>query len=168
MAILNPDHLLDQAARLVAAPAAGRPRQVDIRRAISAAYYSLFHLAVTWVADEFVGKRLRGTARYRLVYRSVDHRTLLGVCEAVQRQSAGRLAPYLPPAGLGADIQAYAAAVTNLQPRRNEADYDPVGQFGTDDAPGAIEIARAGLRRFERADPAARKVFLTLLLCSPR
>jgi hypothetical protein len=42
MAILNPEHLLQQAERLIQPPPAGPPRQVDLRRAISGAYYDAF------------------------------------------------------------------------------------------------------------------------------
>src|SRR3954454_4175598 len=39
LAILNPEHLFQQAEQLILPPAAGPPRQVNIRRAISAAYF---------------------------------------------------------------------------------------------------------------------------------
>ena len=42
MPIPNPEHLLDQAERL-AATGTGAPRQTNLRRAISAAYYAVFH-----------------------------------------------------------------------------------------------------------------------------
>jgi uncharacterized protein (UPF0332 family) len=54
VAILNPDQLFEQAEKLIAIPA-GRPRQVDIRRAISSAYYAIFHAIITAAADQFVG-----------------------------------------------------------------------------------------------------------------
>lgn len=43
VAILNPDHLFEQADRLAAPFGPGTIRQVDVRRAISAAYYGVFH-----------------------------------------------------------------------------------------------------------------------------
>src|SRR5262249_25719796 len=51
VAILDPEHLFDQADRLVAPPPAGPPRQADVRRAISAAYYAVFHGTLAAVAD---------------------------------------------------------------------------------------------------------------------
>ena len=39
------DDLLSQANRLAAA-STGRPRQADLRRAVSASYYALFHLLI--------------------------------------------------------------------------------------------------------------------------
>ena len=80
MTVLNPEHLLAQARVLTAAPSAGPPRQVDVRRAISAAYYAVFHAILTAAADEFVGVGQRVKPNYALVYRSIDHRHLSAVC----------------------------------------------------------------------------------------
>ena len=71
MAVLNSDHLLDQAERLTTPLGLGAPRQADLRRAISAAYYGVFHAVATEAADEFVGRTQRDSARYALVYRSI-------------------------------------------------------------------------------------------------
>jgi hypothetical protein len=57
---------------LSAPPPAGPRRQVDIRRAISVAYYGLFHFTLTAADDEVVGSSQRATTRYALVYRSLD------------------------------------------------------------------------------------------------
>jgi hypothetical protein len=54
VAILNPEHLFDQADALILG-GIGRPRQTDIRRAISASYYGLFHALVTAAADLVIG-----------------------------------------------------------------------------------------------------------------
>src|SRR6516225_6669624 len=82
VAILNPDHLFEQAEELIS-PRAGRPRQVDVRRAISAAYYAIFHAIITAATDQFVGVTNRDESRYGLVYRSVDHRWLRELCTEV-------------------------------------------------------------------------------------
>jgi hypothetical protein len=73
MPIPNSDHLLDQATRLIAPTASGVPRQADLRRAISTAYYGLFHAVCAAAADEFVGTGQRTSGRYSLVYRRVEH-----------------------------------------------------------------------------------------------
>jgi hypothetical protein len=84
MAILNPEHFFQQAETLLTPPSAGPPRQVDLRRAISDAYYELFHFAPTVVADEFIGVTQRTTRRYALVYRSIEHRSLKELCHEVR------------------------------------------------------------------------------------
>ena len=77
---MNPEHLFEQAESLIQAPAAGRPRQVDLRRAISAAYYALFHAILAAAADLVIGTTRRSTVLYELVYRSIDHRALKDLC----------------------------------------------------------------------------------------
>jgi hypothetical protein len=56
------EDLFEQADVLVA-----RGDQADLRRAISTAYYGLFHFALTEAADLVVGKDDRSSARYSLV-----------------------------------------------------------------------------------------------------
>jgi hypothetical protein len=49
VAIFNSDHLFEQADKLIVSQA-GRPRQADIRRAISAAYYAALAIATARAA----------------------------------------------------------------------------------------------------------------------
>ena len=122
VAILNPVHLFEQADRLIS-PLAGRPRQADMRRAISAAYYAIFHAIVTAATDEFVGVTNRDESRYGLVHRSVDHAWLRRLCEEVQKTTpSSKFRCYTPPAGFGANIVALAATVEELQEKRHAAD----------------------------------------------
>jgi hypothetical protein len=169
LAILNPEHLFEQAGRLVVSPSAGPPRQVDLRRAISAAYYGLFHAILTAAADQFVGVSKRSTSQYSLVYRSLDHRKLRDICADVKKQNLPpRLARHAPPNGFGPDIEAFAAAVLELQEQRHHADYDPSIRIKSSDAVSAINSARSALRRFARADSPKREALLSLLLFQPR
>jgi hypothetical protein len=169
VATLNPDHLLEQAERLVAPPPAGPPRQVDLRRAISAAYYALFHFCLTAAADEFVGVTQRTASRYALVYRSIDHKALKDLCvEARKSMPPVRYAPYVPTGGFDANVQAFATAVIELQEKRHVADYNPQPRFRTSNARLAIGTARSAIRRFLAAGEEHRKAFLTLLICPPR
>jgi len=80
--IPNPEYLFLHAEKLITTPTLG---QVDIRRAISATYYALFHAVSIEAADRLVGVRNRKTERYGLVYRSVDHGPLRRLCEEVQK-----------------------------------------------------------------------------------
>jgi uncharacterized protein (UPF0332 family) len=168
VAILNPDHLFEQADKLIT-PQTGRPRQVDIRRAISAAYYAIFHATITAAADQFVGMTNRDESRYGLVYRSVDHKWLRELCKEVQKSTpSSNFRPHTPLGGFGADIAAFAEAVVTLQIKRHTADYDVMVRMNRSDAVLAIAEARAALRRFDRASLPQRLAFLSLLLFSPR
>jgi hypothetical protein len=167
--ILNPDHLFEQAAMLAAPRQAGPPRQADLRRAISAVYYGIFHFALGAVADEFVGVTQRASGRYALVYRSIDHRTLKDICNEVRKQKlSSKFARHIPPTGVDPDIQAFATAAFELQEKRHAADYDPQPRYERRDAMLAIEAAQSAVRAFRRAGQDDRRTFLTLLLCPPR
>src|SRR5580658_3116093 len=112
VAILDPRHLLDQADALLAETDAGPRCQVDLRRAISAAYYSVFHTVTCAAADQVVGSAKRSTPGYTLVYRGIDHRALNNFCLMASR-------PTLPPkyqgccpnGGFGDDIRQFGRSV---------------------------------------------------------
>ena len=103
MAVLNPDHLFEQANKLITIQA---PRQVDIRRAISAAYYATFHATITAAADQFIGVTNRDTSRYGLVYRSVSHTWLRDLCKEVQKPTlSNKFKPHAPTNGFGLTLR---------------------------------------------------------------
>ncbi len=168
MAVVNPDHLLDQAERLITPPGGGAPRQADLRRAISSAYYAVFHAVLTEAADDFVGKTHRATSRYALVYRSVDHTSLRKLCEHIKTSLPPKYTKHSPSGGFGADLIALATAVVDLQEKRHLADYDPLFSVRTSDAVLAAATARTALTRFRNANRVSRKAFLSLLVFSPR
>jgi hypothetical protein len=169
MPVLNPDHLLEQADRLIAPPGGGAPRQADLRRAISNAYYGVFHAIVTEAADDFVGKTQRQTPRYALLYRSIDHRSLRTLCEDVVKTTLpAKYSKYQPSGGFGPDLLALATAVVDLQEKRHSSDYDPLFRVGMSEALLAVATGRTALTRFRNANRTRRKAFLSLLVFSPR
>lgn len=169
MPVLNPDHLLEQADRLLAPSGGGAPRQVDLRRAISNAYYAVFHAVVTEAADDLVGKSHRHTPRYALVYRSVAHRSLAELCKDIAKTKLpGKYSIHEPAGGFGPDLQSFAATVIQLQEKRHEADYDPLVRVRRSDAALAIATGREALVLFRRANVARRRAFLSLVMFSPR
>jgi uncharacterized protein (UPF0332 family) len=168
VAILNPEHLFDQADGL-ASSGVGRPRQVDIRRAISACYYGLFHAVIAAAADLMIGQNNRSQPSYGLIYRSIDHNRLRDFCKDVQKPTLpDRYKWYSPQAGFGADLKAFATALVELQEKRHTADYDPMVQMKQSDAMLLTRTARAALTKFQTADVEERNMFLTLLLFEPR
>lgn len=169
MAVLNPDHLLDQANQLTTVPGGGAPRQVDLRRAISSAYYAVFHSVVTGAADNFVGKTQRHTLRYELVYRSINHSSLRRTCDNVVKTTLpAKYQKYVSKRGFGPDLIALANAVIELQEKRYSADYDPLFHARLSDAVLAIATARTALVRLKSTSPTRRKTFLSLVVFSPR
>lgn len=172
MPILNPDHLFDQANGLTAR-AGRKPRQVDLRRAISAAYYGLFHLTLIAMCDVLVGQNQRGQPRYTLIYRSIDHRALKTLCKAVSRHILGHVPelkyqPYFPSSGFGQNLRDYCSTIVSLQDERHRADYDPSSSFTRASAANFVVQASQARNAFWSADVNERMLFLTLLATPPR
>jgi hypothetical protein len=168
VAILTPEHLFEQADRLLTLYPR-KPRQTEIRRAISAAYYGLFHFTLARASDEFVGAKYQSAPRYALAYRSISHPGLRSLCVDVAKTTAPeKLKPYMPAAGFGRDIRMFAAGLVNPQDKRHAADYDPSISFARQDAEAAISTARTAIERFQLASGAERRDFLALLLFAAR
>ena len=175
MAILNRKHLLEQAERLLE-PRGSKGsevliRQADRRRAISAAYYAVFHFALAAVADQFVGRAERKAARYALAYRSIDHNKLEGLCKVArlaQIDRKSKYAKFVPEDGFGESIRVFASLFLELKEKRNSADYDPSHWVKIVDARNAISAARSAIEQFENAQPDETMTFLTLLVFPPR
>lgn len=158
MTIPNPEHLLEQAEKLVG------PRQADNRRAISSAYYALFHATSMTAADAVVGMTNRQSERYALVYRSINHGSVLAVCEAIAKDRPG----LQPAAGFSENFKRFAEALADLQRNRHRADYDPLPGFSRTDALLTIRKARTAFGQFKAASEEERLVFGNLLLFSRR
>lgn len=169
MTLPNPEHLLDQAAALAAGLSAGVPRQTDQRRAISAAYYAIFHAILTECADFIVGRTLRDAPSYKLVYRSIEHAQLKSLCEDMGKSTPkNKYKPYLPPEGIGSDISAVARAILELQQKRHSADYDPHYQPESSELETTLADSHAALKHWQSADKHLRETFVLLLLFPPK
>ena len=133
--------LLDQAAHL-AALERGRPKQASLRRAISSAYYSVFHLIVEDASRYLVaGSRLRPA-----VARSFEHQAVRAAAEAVgavSRKPTGAhwFRPHLNDP-ISPELSFICDMFIDLQERRHKADYDTGATFTRLQAGGAVGLAR--------------------------
>ena len=169
MAVFNPEHLIDQAELLLSPRDGRKPRQADLRRAISVCYYAVFHHVLTAASDEFVNKALRSDQRYGLVYRSIDHRTVKGLCGEASRQNPSpKYRRFFPEGGFEQKIRDFSNIFIRLQVSRHEADYDPMAYFSSKDALVSVSLARSAINQFTTTSEESRKLFLTLLLFQPR
>jgi hypothetical protein len=103
------DDLVDIAARL-AGLEEGKPRQASLRRAVSTAYYALFHALAALCANELIGSKPWEV--YSPIYRTMDH----GRAKDVFRRIAS---------GRGRHIALIGETFILLQETRHWADYDP-------------------------------------------
>jgi hypothetical protein len=124
------DDLLDIADRL-AAPAPTDPEQASLRRAVSTAYYALFHLLVGEVGQLWQGGSADSRQR---VERALEHTVMKEVSNAFSQTRwtdwSGQ------PVAVPPDLHDVARAFVSLQHERHEADYNSgdVGAIG-----GAVE-----------------------------
>jgi uncharacterized protein (UPF0332 family) len=159
----DPDELLQQADALAGKSGA---TQVDLRRAISATYYAMFHFCLTAAADMVLGTAVRSTPGYSLAYRSGDHKTLRSLCAQLS-QTNPQNAVIVPSNGFGR-IADFARVTANLQGQRNLADYDSSRNFTDAEAKVAISEARQAIAWFKSCDNEQQKAFLTMLLFRQR
>lgn len=172
MAILSPEHLLEQAYRLIKPTSQGqrgKPRQVDLRRAVSAAYYAIFHLLAAALADQFVGSGHRSTRRYALAYRALDHSRLRELCNDLGKQMPpSRYHAHLPVVGLSRDFKDFCQAILQLQDARHDADYSPFESVLRADAHATIDLAQSTAVLWNQISGDERSALLTLLVFRPR
>lgn len=136
---LNPDDCLKTAAVLLAVRR-GKPRQSDVRRAVSTIYYALFHLVCRNAADCLIGTAGadRSGAAWQQVYRSVEHRFASNQC----RQVVAR--------GFPAGIAEFALAFVVFQEQRHAADCDPAARFFRSETRLSLSPAESALAAFQR------------------
>lgn len=158
--------LLSQA-RMLAHHEPQRPRQASLRRAVSTAYYALFHRLVAAASQQLISGT--GTEELRLrVARSFNHGEMKTLCRALARWDANN--PPSPLAELlnqppSQDLVTVANAFVELQQARHEADYDLSRRFVRSDVDFLVELASQAFECFQRLERHGneRRVFLIAL-----
>ena len=142
-----------------------QPDDASLRRFVSTSYHALFPTVLTTAAERFVGAgttRLRG---YAIVYRTFNHGQMRQVCEGLTSSKLSTaLNQQLGRASAHPDIRDFAVAFTDLQFRRQQADYDPAALITAQEAKTALDLADRGIQAFERAPEDERTDVLALML----
>jgi hypothetical protein len=168
---LVPEKLLDTASRLARDGARGRPAYADHRRAVSTAYYAVFH-AITDRAAKAVFTEAEDEFLER-IQRWIGHADIrevaTWVCQLDERRPGGappHIAALLKPREgkrIDSDTVEIADGFLQLNERREEADYDHDGYFNRADTLSQIELAKAVVERVEGTQTAAAKLFFGLI-----
>jgi uncharacterized protein (UPF0332 family) len=167
--MIDPHHLIDQARRLAAPSRKGKPRQSDLRRAVSSAYYAVFHALAAASADAFFGKANRGGAAYSLLYRAFEHAQLKRICDTASRSALpDRHQRALKIASFSGSVRDFAASFVRLQKWRHLADYDPLERFDQSEVEAAISLAEDMLSNLDKITGGERQLFLALPLFDVR
>ena len=157
---MTADDLLDIASDLVRRET-GRPRQASLKRAVSSAYYALFHaLAHECCVSQTVGWRFRSPDYWSVVtpmYRALDHGTARTVFKRLANDARG-----------ASDLRTMAQAFVDLQVERIRADYDPKPAFNRPDAVQSIDRANRAVATLRALPDDARRLLVVQLISKPR
>lgn len=149
-----PKDLLAQADQLVSG-SPRKPKQANLRRSVSAAYYAVFH-ALCWSnANALAGTgRARPERAWLQAYRAVDHGQAKSRCKTAKEK------------GFPASIQSFADAFVALQEHRHRADYDPSSDahFTKTEVTRIVGLARSAVAAIGAANVADRRAFAIHLL----
>ena len=161
-----PHDLLDLADHL-ARREPRRPRQASLRRAVSSAYYGLFHLLIDAASRQLAPSRpieLRAK-----IGRAFNHRDMQGVCRQFSSGSPADATRGLIAYPIEPELILVARAFVQLQEARHEADYNLSVRLDRFAALQKIAFAREAFEAWRgvRSLPNAA-VFLTALLLQAR
>jgi hypothetical protein len=145
-------------------PARDEPEQASFRRAVSTAYYALFHLLVQEAVQSWNGS----TSARSGLERRFEHRTMKDVSNSILRghwRGWSRPSPAVPIA-----LEAVAAAFVVLQDARHRADYDNSALWGYNDVHAVIADTHEAFDNWAkiRTHPAANEYLLSLLIGNKR
>ncbi|MGU3283539.1 hypothetical protein [Methylobacterium mesophilicum] len=144
-------------ARRLAKASVGRPRQSDLKRAISTAYYALFHALARDCADRLAGTgRDRPDKAWRHTYRALNHGDARSACKQLRSL------------GFPNDLIRVGDVFQGLQVQRHSADYDPTHRVTRADALTAIAQAEDGIAKLEATASKDRIAFAVQLLLKQR
>lgn len=159
--MLDPARLLDVSKLLVGVGRKGAPSQVFLRRAVSTAYYAVFHA--------LVGRSKRRTTRYSLLYRAFEHGRMREICENLDKDALGKRAKSaLGVSVLDQDLREVAATFVFLQQQRHWADYAPQGRTSRADVADMVDQAEVAIARLTSANAERKANVLVYLLTSAR
>ena len=145
-------------ARGAVQPRIGRPRQAELRRALSTIYYAAFHAFASNNANTLIGTgpQARNDPSWELTYRAMDHRTARSRCE---HQSMSRFP---------LEIRQIGTLFARLQARRNRADYAPQTQYRRSEVLQLATETESAIEAFEATNPSQRRSFAAHLIFRER
>lgn len=148
---MRPAELL-RLAHVLAQEAGGYPRWMARNRAVSTAYYALFHAIAEFCGLELIGA-WRPYPAFRHVYRSLDHGRARSVLDAARRDRDTDEA-----------IKIVAEIFNDLQDKRHQADYDPGYRISSADLARVLADTGRAVSHIADIRPAERKFLAARLI----
>ena len=141
---------------------AGRPRETDLRRAVSTAYYAMFHILCDNIANMLVGGT--GTDRsdkaWKQVYRALNHADAKRKCKRIYQPNKTY--------GFPDELKVFAAQFHDMQEARHNADYNPDCRLQKQDVRVSLEEVSIVIADFKNVSPKDRTAFAVWLLFNQR
>lgn len=166
---IRPERLLETARSLVEHHAAqGRPKQSNLRRGVSTAYYAVFH-SIAWAVVAHLLPSGRRADRFALA-RSVDHPAIKKVCGwiANPNQAPTHVAPLVNMIANNAAMLNVALVFLDLMEARHRADYDHGARFSKPTAVGYVDDAEAVIESLNHIASGVREAFCALVALEAR
>jgi uncharacterized protein (UPF0332 family) len=155
------------AARILTDHDVSRPKQANLRRAVSSAYYALFHRLIAESVHTLSPKPKRGVLLDRMS-RAFQHGEIKQVCKQFQQEPLPEAIRTLLQRPVSAELKVVTEAFLDLQEARHEADYDVGARLTRSDALSAVITAEAAFRGWDRVKPEEAHVFLVALAFGAR
>ncbi len=160
---IDPQQLITLARELVDKPVGVRT-EADLRRAVSTAYYAVFHLLINDAMALFVTDPVFRTR----VGRAFQHGIMKSVSSQYSPQRPNNAGQFLTPTGqiLAPDVRRVAGAFVALNEAREEADYDGGVTLQHIEAESNVQRGETAFQDWltAQADPSALE-FLQDLFC---
>jgi uncharacterized protein (UPF0332 family) len=149
------EDLLEQAKHLVNREPR-RPRQASLRRAVSTAYYSVFHLLITAAISNWKGIEQRSA-----LARGFEHQIMKQASKKTSRMPLRR-----EHRVVGDRLKLIAATFVELQQARHAADYDYSARLDKTEVLKRIDTARAAFESWKliRKEKLAQDYLVALLV----
>ena len=136
------------------------PRQVHLKRAMSTAYYAMFHALCRNCADSLVGPEGtpdRSRRAWNQAYRAVEHGETKSRCRDKGVMDA-----------FPQSIRYFARHFVRVQELRHEADYDPAISFTPQEVIRVIDETEAMIDKLMNSELRDRKAFAVWITMKKR
>jgi hypothetical protein len=157
--------LLDQAVSLATLDAK-KPKQANLRRAISSIYYALFHLLVAEACRIQIGTRHNQAPFRQVLGRAFLHGVMKDACKSFGGGTLKKGVAKGLPSGftIPPEIRQLATTVVDLQDWRHLADYDLTERFKRSDVLTLVEQVKQNIQDFTKLPSSNEKSFFLACL----
>lgn len=154
---MNPLDLIKTARNLLESTD-GKPRQSNLHRATSTAYYAMFHTLARCAADLLIGGpgSKRSALAWQQVYRALEHGAAKNAC-----LMSDKLALFPKK------IQDFANVFVAMQEKRHKADYDPKAKTRKSEVSTDIDVVEGVIEDFESVSIKDRRAFAAFVIFKP-